>query len=148
VNGAGGVTVASGTFTIGTGANLTAAGGLGVTGGTIAAGSATSTITGSVNYTSPANSTFQGVIAGAGKSVSVGGPGTLTLTAANTYDGPTTISGGVLSVPTMPNGGAASPVGASSSAAATLVVGGGALQYTGPTTTTNRNFTLPAGLVG
>ena len=66
------VTVGSGTFTIGSGANLRANGGLNVTGtGVIAAASATAKITGSVSYLSSANSTFGGSIAGAGKALTL-----------------------------------------------------------------------------
>ena len=87
------VTSSSGTFTIGTGADLTANGGLAVTGGSIAG---TGTITGNVNYTSAAGSTFDGVIAGGGKTLTVNSPGVLTLTGASTYTGATTITAGTL----------------------------------------------------
>ena len=101
-NGAGSVmgtaTSSSGTFTIGSGADLTADGGLDVTGGSIASADATSTITGSVSYTSASNSTFSGVIAGTGKTVTLNNAAaTLTLDGANTYTGMTTITAGTLS---------------------------------------------------
>lgn len=73
------------------------------------------------------------------------GTGSLTLGTANTYTGVTTVNGGTLSVATFANGGAASGIGSSSSTAANLVFGGGALQYTGNSATSDRNFTLNAG---
>jgi len=102
-NGAGAVTGAvtssSGTFTIGTGANLTADGGLNVTGGSIAATDSTGTITGNVNYTSSSNSSFAGVIAGSGKTLTLNNASaTLALTGTNTYTGATTVTAGTLQV--------------------------------------------------
>src|SRR5207302_4086538 len=88
-----------GTFTIGSGANLTANGGLDVTGGTLAAGNSSSTITGNVNYTSSLSSIFGGIIAGSGKTLTLNNSAaTLTLTGANTYTGGTTITSGTLQV--------------------------------------------------
>src|SRR5439155_1694507 len=52
---------------------------------------------------------------------------------ANTYSGPTTISGGTLTVDTIANGGSASRIGQSSNAAANLVFSNGTLRYTGTT---------------
>ena len=86
----------------------------------------------------------------AGDSQSSSSPGsTLTLTANNSYTGPTVLGyGGVLSIPTIANGGVASPLGASSSAPGNLLIGGhpatgvATLQYTGPTATTDRGATL------
>jgi fibronectin-binding autotransporter adhesin len=84
-----------------------------------------------------------GVVSGpAAAALTKVGAGTLTLTAANTYAGPTTVAGGVLSTPTLADGGANSGIGASPAAAANLVLNGGTLQYTGPATSTNRQFTL------
>jgi autotransporter-associated beta strand protein len=102
-NGQGSVTcpviASSGTFTIGSSGNLTATSGLNVTGGAIAAAGGGSTITGSVNYTSPASSTFAGQIAGAGSTLTLNNPAaTLTLTGTNTYTGDTNISAGTLAV--------------------------------------------------
>ena len=92
-------TASSGTFTIGAGANFTADGNLNVTGGSIAAGNASSTVTGSVNYTSGSNSSFAGVIAGAGKTVTLNNAAaTLTLGGVNTYTGATTVTAGDLEV--------------------------------------------------
>ncbi len=74
--------------------------------------------------------------------------GTWVLTNANsTYTGVTTINGGVLAVDKLSNGGLASSIGASSAAAANLVIGNGStLRYTGSGDTTNRLFTLSAGV--
>ena len=74
------------------------------------------------------------------------GTSTTTLSGANTYTGVTTINAGILSVGTIGNGGAASSnLGSATNAASNLVLGGGTLEYTGGTSSTNRNFTLTAG---
>ncbi|WP_368564705.1 autotransporter-associated beta strand repeat-containing protein [Pseudoxanthomonas sp. UTMC 1351] len=71
------------------------------------------------------------------------GPGTLTLAnAANDYVGSTIVTGGLLSVDTLANGGQISGIGQSSSASANLLLNGGGLQYTGATTSINRGFSL------
>jgi len=90
------VTSSSGTFTVGSSGNLHANGGLNVTGGTLAG---TGTITGSVNYTSSSSSSYGGVIAGSGKTLTMNNSsGTLTLTGINTYSGATTVTAGKLVV--------------------------------------------------
>ena len=75
------------------------------------------------------------------------GNGTLTIGTFtnNDYTGPTTITAGTLSVGAISDGGFASSLGASPSAAANLVFNGGALQYTGGSAATNRNFTINSG---
>jgi hypothetical protein len=89
----------NGNFNIGSGANLTAISGLSVLGGTISATDSTSTLTGSLNYTSGGNSIFAGVIAGAGNTVTVNNSaGNLTLGGVNTYTGLTSVTAGTLTV--------------------------------------------------
>ena len=145
----GGTVTASSGFTIGAGASLTATGGVTVTGGTITAANTSTTLTGSLNYTSPVDSTFQGVIAGAGATVTVNGGSNLILpNASNSYTGATTITSGTLSVASIANGGASSGLGASSNAAANLVFNGGTLIYTGTAATTDRGFTIDPGNTG
>ncbi|SBV33728.1 Outer membrane autotransporter barrel domain protein [uncultured Sphingopyxis sp.] len=63
------------------------------------------------------------------------------------YTGVTTISGGVLGVDKLADGGLASSIGASSAAASNLIIGNGStLRYTGAGDTTNRLFTLSLGV--
>lgn len=86
------------------------------------------------------------IVRGSGRTNVVGvtkvGTGTQILSGANSYTGPTRISGGILSVPLLANGGIASGIGASTNAAANLVLDGGTLQYTGTGASTDRRFTL------
>ncbi|MEI8195912.1 MAG: hypothetical protein WCI73_08390, partial [Phycisphaerae bacterium] len=79
--------------------------------------------------------------------------GRLYLTGANTYQGVTTITNGEISVATLggtqgAGGGTASNLGAAGNAAANLVFNttAGALQYTGVTASTDRNFTINANM--
>jgi fibronectin-binding autotransporter adhesin len=75
------------------------------------------------------------------------GTGTWILTNNNSYTGVTTISGGVLEVSQLANGGTASGIGAASSAASNLVIGNGStLRYTGAGDSTDRLFTLASGV--
>ena len=87
---------------------------------------------------------------GAGKISGTGGltkTGTsnLTIETANDYTGVTRLGGGITSVPTLSNGGSASPLGAAPANPANLVLGDGTLDYTGPSTTTDRSLTLDGG---
>ena len=125
------VTSSSGAFNIGSDANLTADGGLNVTGGTIAAGNSTSTITGSVNYTSLSNSTFGGVLAGTNKTLTLNASGTtLTLSggSANTFSGQTIISNGTLLLNKTPGVNAIIGDGISSKGVADVLINGGTLK--------------------
>ena len=92
------VTVPTGTLTVGPGANLTANAGVNVTGGTIAAEHANSTITGSVNVTQEIDGTWGGNIAGGASTLTLNATGTLMLTSANGYGGGTTVNRGILLV--------------------------------------------------
>lgn len=71
-----------------------------------------------------------------------GGSGLATLTGANTYSGVTTLSGGILAINTVANGGQASSLGMSSADASNLVLESGTLRYIGTGDTTDRGFTL------
>lgn len=65
----------------------------------------------------------------------------------NRYTGVTTISGGVLGVSKLADGGQASSIGMSSNVAANLVIGNGStLRYTGAGDSTDRLFTLAQGV--
>ena len=67
-----------------------------MTGGAIAAADATSTLNGSLNYTSSTSSTFIGAITGAGSTLTMNNAlASLTLTGTDTYGGQTTVSAGV-----------------------------------------------------
>ena len=126
-NGAGSVTGAvnetGGTFTIGSGANLNATGGLNVSGSATLAGSGT--VTGNVSYSSTGTSTYNGVIAGAGKTLAVSN-GSLTLGGTNTYGGGTTLTAGTLVLASnSAAGNSAAAVTLSGSSAATLQINSG-----------------------
>jgi len=97
------VTATSGALTVGqtgTGDYLKTLGGLSVAGNaTLAAGSTGAQLNGNLNYSSSSNSTFSGVIAGAGKTLTLDpqtGSPTLTLSGSSTYSGGTIIQGGTL----------------------------------------------------
>ena len=73
------------------------------------------------------------------------GSNSFTIANVNSYTGPTVISGGTLSIATLPNGGSPSAIGSSSASASSLVLGGGALSYTGPSAVTDRGYTIAVG---
>jgi autotransporter-associated beta strand protein len=72
------------------------------------------------------------------------GVGTLALTGANKYTGVTTLTAGTLSVASINNGGVAGGMGAATNAVGNIVFNGGHLEYTGSSSSTNRNFTIIA----
>ncbi len=105
-----------------------------------ASGLATISVSGTLNYA--------GVIADNGTgsdSLTKTGTGKLVLTGANTYTGSTTIIG-ILETNLLLDGGVASGIGASTNSAANLILGNGSstgtLRYVGPTTNTDRLFTI------
>ncbi len=72
------------------------------------------------------------------------GPGTLALSGANTYRGATSVTGGVLSITSLPSVGAGSgSLGAPATVAdGTIALNGGTLRYTGAGQTTDRVVNL------
>ena len=78
--------------------------------------------------------------------VAKSGSGTWTLSnTASTYTGATVVTGGVLSVSTIANGGVPSSIGQSASIGGLILGTGGTMQYTGALTTTDRGFSVRAG---
>ena len=95
------------------------------------------------NGTASIDAELSGVITGiTGGGLTKSNAGTLALTNTNTYIGATTITGGVLEVSLIANGGVSSNIGASTNAAANLALNGGTLRYTGAAVSTDRGFTL------
>lgn len=92
------------------------------------------------NYTITSSA---GNFIGGNASLTKSSGGTLTLVGGvNTNTGVTTVSGGILSVSALANGGVASDIGAASSSAASLVLNGGTLSYSGAGVSIDRLFTL------
>lgn len=85
-----------------------------------------------------------GAIAGTGR-LTKSGTGTLTLSNTNIYTGPTVVSGGMLAVDNLNDGGSPSSIGAAGTAASNLVLNGGTLSLVGSQTNTNRSLTLGSG---
>ncbi|QDB99456.1 autotransporter-associated beta strand repeat-containing protein [Mesorhizobium sp. 8] len=114
----------------------------GANGGTVTLGGATLTIGG-------LNVTFNGEVSGAGGLIKENSSTQTFVGCGNSYSGPTTIQGGMLSVDCIRNGGETSGIGASTAAASNLVLtNSGTLQYTGDTVTTDRGFHLAGGWGG
>ncbi len=92
----GGATVQSGLFALASGAVLTTPA-LNVTGGAIAAADGTSTLNGSLNFTSSTSSTFLGAITGPSSTVTMNNAlSMLTLSGTSSYGGGTTVQAGTL----------------------------------------------------
>ncbi|MEX2141337.1 MAG: autotransporter-associated beta strand repeat-containing protein [Pirellulales bacterium] len=115
------------------------------------------TLNGNLTVTNLNNSTgalnVDGIIGetGGARSLIKTGAATLNLNnPANTYSGPTVISGGNINASQINDGGQSSSIGQSSSAAANLVFSGGNLTYTSVFSgvTTNRLFTVGSGTGG
>lgn len=160
----GGLVVAGSTTALGTGNILTfgpssnatfllnsnslGVGGLsGDSSATVQNGGSTANCTLSVSNTY--DRTFAGTLSDDGTSklsVAKGSVGDQTFSGTNTYSGTTTINLGALIVTQLADGGQPSSIGQSPSAAANLVLSGGTLRYIGGSASSNRSFTLNAGL--
>lgn len=84
------------------------------------------------------------------KGITKTGNGVLNLlnTGGNNYTAPTIISGGVLSVTNLANGGAPSPIGASSAASSNLVINSGAtFRYAGAPVSVDRSYQANSGII-
>ena len=97
------------------------------------------TLSGSANYTIAGS----GAIAGSG-GLTKSGSGVVTLSTTNTFTGPVSITGGVLAVDNLADGGEPSSIGAAPAAASNFVINGGTLRLAGAQTNTNRALTLGA----
>ena len=94
--------------------------------------------------TNVAANTFAGVLTDGGGTLSLtkADAGTWRLTGANTYTGPTSVTGGTLEFDNLANGGVANALGRSSNAAANLLLNNSGLRYVGSSAaSTDRNFT-------
>lgn len=111
----------------------------GTAGGTIDIADATLTL----SYAS-SSFDFAGKMTGAGALVKSGGATQRLSGCANDYSGSTSITGGVLEVSCLTDGGVASSIGMSSADASNLVIDGGTLRYVGAGGSTDRQFTLGA----
>jgi fibronectin-binding autotransporter adhesin len=88
------------------------------------------------------SATLAGVVSGDGALNKAGSGRLVLLSSANSYNGPTTITAGILSVDNLPDGSFPSPIGQSANDAANLVLNGGTLEYTGTGIFTDRLFHL------
>ncbi len=88
------------------------------------------------------NNVVNGVIGGPGN-LRKQGTGLWKLTnASNSYTGTTTITGGVLEISTLADGGTVSSIGKSSNDATSLILAGGTLRYAGAAQNTDRLFSI------
>ncbi len=96
-SGSGSLVQTGGSLSIGNGATV-AAGTIEIAGGTISAADPTALLNSSLDYTSPASSTFQGILAGAGNSLTVNNPAALLILSgsSNTFGGGTNVEAGKL----------------------------------------------------
>ena len=70
------------------------------------------------------------------------GTGTWQLLGANSYSGATIITGGILRIATMANGGSGGVLGQSNSDAQNLIINGGTLRYSGAGDESDRLFSI------
>ena len=94
------------------------------------------------SLTAPVDLTVSAIIANGNATaygIAKAGAGTMVLSGNNTYTGITTISGGVLSVSNIGNGGVAGNIGQATNGESNINLGG-ILQYTGTTASTDRLF--------
>lgn len=100
---------------------------------------------GNLTVDSASDYTFTGggSIGGSG-GLTKSGTGTLTISTANDYIGPTLLKGGVLAIDSLGDAGMPGSIGAATAAATNFIINGGTLRLTGSQTNTNRNLTLGA----
>jgi hypothetical protein len=98
-NGAGTLTQTAGSLELGTNATLSA-GTVEINGGTLLAGGPAATITSSLIYASSAASTYQGILTGAGNSLTLDNPAALLILSgsSNSYTGGTVVATGTLEI--------------------------------------------------
>ncbi len=117
----------------------------------VTSGNAITGVNDNLTFGGAGNVTVADAIATGTGSLTKDGAGTLRLSAANTFTGKTTITGGTLSINSIANvSGGASSLGAPITVAnGTIDIGGGGtLAYTGSGHTTNRWVNLSAGTTG
>jgi fibronectin-binding autotransporter adhesin len=104
----------------------------------------TNVLPGSVTFVNDTNNytVFGSGKIGGGIGLKKQGTGALTIGNVNSYTGPTILSGGLVVVSNLANGGVNSAIGASSANPTNLVLGGGTLSYTGPNVTIDRGYNL------
>lgn len=105
----------------------------------VAAPVASLAFSGTTNYTLSGS----GAIAGSG-GLTKSGASTVTLNTTNSFTGPVSITGGVLAIDNLADGGEPSSIGASPADAANFTLNGGTLRLVGAQTNTNRALTLGA----
>ena len=136
--GTGAVTITN-AATLAIGANSDSVGTVTLTSGDITGSGGVLTSTGDFNVSA---GTISAILAGSSSSTDLTktGAGTVVLSGVNTYTGATTISGGILSVSSIGNGGVAGNLGAATNNSSNIVINGGTLKYTGAGETTDRKI--------